>query len=140
MVATGADFNAAEELKELGNIRRFLEAAAVLMHVDQKTLYDLQLAVTELITNTIIHGYKGRPGRLQIHLRREADTIIVRLLDQAPPFDPNTVPSPDLTRPFEQRSPGGMGIFLARQTVDEIKHHITPDGGNELVLVKSSIT
>jgi serine/threonine-protein kinase RsbW len=61
---------------------------------------------------------------------------VVQVRDEAPPFDPATVPSPDLSIPLEKRLFGGMGVFLMREMVDEIHHRIRPQGGNELSLVK----
>ena len=42
----------------------------------------------------------------------------------------------DHTQPLEERPPGGLGIYLIRQYMDEAIHRITPQGGNELILKK----
>jgi anti-sigma regulatory factor (Ser/Thr protein kinase) len=31
----------------------------------------------------------------------------------------------------------GVGIHLLRAMTDEVRHHVRPDGGNELTLVRS---
>ncbi len=93
-------------------------------------------AVDECVCNIIVHGYRGRPGSIEIALWGSQESLVVRLRDQALPFDPTAVPSPDVTSPLEQRPLGGLGIHLARYLVDEMTYRQLPEGGNELTLVK----
>jgi len=117
-------------------IRQFVQEAAAALDADPAAISDLLLAVDEAATNVIVHGYRGRPGEIEIEVGREESALVVRLRDQAAPFDPTTVPLPDLTRPLEERAPGGLGIYLMKQAVDKVTHRVTPQGGNELTLVK----
>lgn len=124
------------ELKNLSQIRDFIEVAALGLGFDPEGIHNLQLAVDEAATNVILHGYKGRGGPLEIEVKPSQHDLLVCLRDEAVPFDPTTVPPPNLTLPLSQRPIGGLGIHLMRQTMDEIRHQLTPTGGNELMLVK----
>jgi anti-sigma regulatory factor (Ser/Thr protein kinase) len=124
------------ELANLGKIRRFVEESAQRLSVDVRTSYALAHAVDECVTNIIEHGYNGQPGPIEIKIERMNETLLIELRDQAPPFDPTGVPPPDLTQPFEKREPGGLGVYLARQMVDEMRHRALPGGGNALTLIK----
>jgi len=126
------------ELKQLVVIRRFIEETAAAFKADPSAILDILQAVDEAATNIIVHGYRGQPGTIEIEIRREGDSLLVRLRDQATPFDPTAVPPPDLTLPLEKRPLGGMGIYLARQLMDEMTHRVTSQGGNELTLVKKT--
>jgi serine/threonine-protein kinase RsbW len=99
---------------------------------------DMVQAVDELACNTIVHGYRGRAGSIEVEVWREGSRLAVRLRDQAPPFDPATAPAPNLALPLEQRRPGGLGIAMSRQLTDAISHRVMPDGGNELTLFKEA--
>jgi anti-sigma regulatory factor (Ser/Thr protein kinase) len=46
------------------------------------------------------------------------------------------MPAPDLTGPAEERKPGGLGIHLIRQVMDQLIYRRPEDGGNELTLIK----
>ena len=127
----------AAELKNLSLIRRFVEETAAYLGADQVTIADMILATDEAATNVIVHGYQDQPGMIEIELRRNEDTIVIYLRDQSAPFDPTSVPAPDVTQPLEERSPGGMGIHLMRQLMDDVSHHVTSKGGNELIMTKS---
>jgi glutamate/tyrosine decarboxylase-like PLP-dependent enzyme/anti-sigma regulatory factor (Ser/Thr protein kinase) len=126
-------------LERLAEIRRFVKERAKTLGVDPEALSDMLLAVDEAATNTILHGYKGLAGFVEIEVGREGDALVVRLRDEAVPFDPTTAPSLDVTLPAEQRVLEGMGIFLIRQATDEMTHRITLEQGNELTLVKHRV-
>ncbi len=126
------------DLNNLGPIRRFVEESALSLSADERTAYALAHAVDECVTNIIEHGYQGRPGSIEIAIERVAENFTIVLRDHAPPFDPTGVPPPDLTRPLEQREPGGLGLYLTRQMVDHWHYRSLPDGGNELTLIKQA--
>jgi serine/threonine-protein kinase RsbW len=86
-----------------------------------------------------VHGYTGRQGFVEVEVGREGDALVVRLRDEAVPFDPTSVPPLDMTLPPEQRVLEGMGIYLIRQVMDEMTHRITLQRGNELTLVKRRV-
>jgi serine/threonine-protein kinase RsbW len=133
---TGCSLRFAAELKNLAAIRDFVRESAAVLDVAPAIISDLLLAVDEAATNVIIHGYRGQQGTIEIEVKREAADIVVHVRDNAPPFDPTNVPSPDLTRPLEERPPGGLGIYLIRQYMDEVIYRLMPQGGNELTLKK----
>ena len=126
----------AAELNNLETIRRFVDESALALHVDQDAAFDLTQAVDECATNIIEHGYQGQPGSIEIEIERADEVLTIKLRDHAPVFDPTGVPPPDLTQPLEEREPGGLGVYLARHMVDEMRHRALPDGGNELTMLK----
>jgi serine/threonine-protein kinase RsbW len=125
--------------ENLAAIRRFMEESATRLGVDSAAIPALVLAVDELATNIIVHGYQGRDGLIDIAAGCRGDVFVVRLRDQAPPFDPTCAPLPDIALPLDRRPIGGMGIFFARQIMDAMTYQQMPDGGNELTLVKRGI-
>jgi serine/threonine-protein kinase RsbW len=124
------------ELGNLTTIRRFVSEAATNLGAEHAAIDDMIQAVDESVTNIIVHGYEGQPGTIEIEVAREEDNLAVRIRDYAPPFDPTTHPAPDLTLPLERRRLGGMGIHLSRKCTDAVIYRVTPDGANELTLLK----
>jgi sigma-B regulation protein RsbU (phosphoserine phosphatase) len=122
------------DLKNLSLIRHFLAEQGAALGAPLEVVDDMILAVDECATNIIVHGYRGREGEIQVEMRRNGDALVARLRDEADPFDPRTVPQPDLSLPLEQRPLGKMGIFLVNQLVDQVDHATRPQGGNELTL------
>ena len=124
------------ELKNLSAIRRFVEETASALGADRDMIADVILATDEAATNVIVHGYQNQPGPIEIELHRSGDAIVIYMRDRSPPFDPTSVPPPDVTQPLDERPLGGMGIHLMRQLMDEVTHRATPQGGNELTMTK----
>jgi serine/threonine-protein kinase RsbW len=130
----------AADVKNLAEIRNFVKETAIKLKVEPDLIFKLQLAVDEAATNIIVHGYQGKPGEIEIEMKREQSTLIICLRDQAEPFDPATAPAPRLDLPPEERKLGGLGVYLIKKIVDKIIHRTMPEGGNELTLIKKLST
>jgi anti-sigma regulatory factor (Ser/Thr protein kinase) len=114
-------------LDSLSLIREYVGSAAGAAGLDKKATYELCLAVDEIATNIILHGYKeaGRSGVLDVRADIENRKLTVTLEDDGEPFDPRQSKLPEseeLLRPLEERPIGGLGLFLAVQGVDEFKY------------------
>lgn len=127
------------ELDKLAMIRSFVQERALALDVEPTVVSDLLLAVDEAVTNVIVHGYQGRQGTIEIEVEREGMDVVIRIRDRAPAFDPTSAPTPNLTAPLENRPPGGMGIYLITQYMDEVIHRLPPQGGNELIMKKRTV-
>lgn len=129
----------AANLEDLEAIRNFLEEETKPLQIDASALYDILLSVTEMATNIMVHGYRGKSGPLEIEIGRQGNSVVISLRDQAPPFDPTQVPAPDTGLPLEQRPLGGVGVHLCREFMDHMSYRYSPEKGNELVLKKNGI-
>ena len=98
-------------------------------------ILDTQLAVEEAITNIINHGYKNTIGEIIISCRINLDLTEIRIRDNAPRFDPLSLPEPKLEGTIQDRKIGGLGVFLIRQVMDEISYQYE-NGQNILVMIK----
>jgi len=125
------------ELKNIPVLHRFIESRARDLAIGVEDVYDLRLALEEVITNTINYGHSGREGTIRIDLARENDTAVIQLWDDGEVFDPTTSPPPDFSKPPSERLVGGIGLYLLRESVDEIRHEARAGGGNHLTLKKT---
>ena len=126
------------ELTNLEDIRRFVERSALSLRAGERVISDLKLAVDEAVTNIIFHGYEKSHGTVKISVERNADALIVCLRDSAPQFDPSKYISSDLPL-SEREAPGGFGIRLIKDVMDEISYRVPGSGGNELTLIKHDV-
>jgi len=114
-------------LDSLGLIREYVTSAANSAGLDKKATYGLRLAVDEIATNIIVHGYEeaDRSGVLDMRVEIDTGTLTVIIEDDGVPFDPraNRLPdSEDFAKPLGDRPIGGLGVFLAFDGVDEFKY------------------
>jgi serine/threonine-protein kinase RsbW len=125
------------EIENLPKIRGFIQESVEAYKIDQDIVSDIILAVDEVTTNIIVHGYKGARGNIEIDVRKEGNSIVVQLIDQAVPFDPTLLPAPDINLPLEQREPGGLGVYITKKLMDKVIYFRSTTGENQLILVKN---
>ena len=98
---------------------QFAEAHAVPAGVRRS----VSVALDEILSNTIAHGFAGREGgAVSIEVELRPDRLCVTLTDNGKPFNPLDVAAPDTGRPVEERQLGGLGIHLARRMVDDVAY------------------
>jgi anti-sigma regulatory factor (Ser/Thr protein kinase) len=101
-----------------------------------RTRCAVNLALEEVVTNVITHGYRGEEGRpILIEVAVPAEELVASVEDQGPPFDPLLAPEPDVSLPPDQRSHGGVGLLLVRKLMDRLEYTRT-NGTNRLVIHK----
>lgn len=130
------DLSVEAKLESLQVVRQYIDRSGERIGVNETALGDLRLAVDEAVTNVILHGYEGLDGRIELHMESDGDAVIIRIRDQAKPFDSSLVIEPQLDAALKDRPFGGMGLFLIKKTMDEVEFLRPPDGGNELRLIK----
>jgi serine/threonine-protein kinase RsbW len=125
------------DLGRLWEVRDLVRTAAEEASATASCTADMVQAVDEATTNAIVHGHgDGADGWVEVAATTRDDRFVVTIADDAPPFDPTTVPDPDLSVHPAERRPGGMGVLLARLCVDEMTYQPRPGGGNILTLVR----
>jgi serine/threonine-protein kinase RsbW len=120
-------------LTAIDDARRWSSAHARSAAVDEETIQDLELAMTEALSNTIRHGYcEASEEQIELTLDIDCDRIAFTILDRGEPFDPAAKPEIDLENPGE----GGYGLYLMEELTDELSRTPGSDGGTLVTLVK----
>jgi serine/threonine-protein kinase RsbW len=95
------------------------------------------LAVDEAVTNIIEHGYdEGVDGSIEIEIEAADDQFKVVIRDSGRVFNPESIPDPDMKEHVQRGHKKGLGIFLMRQIMDEVRYKFKDGVKNELTLVK----
>jgi len=116
---------ASGKLDSLSAIAQYVLAVAQEAGLDRKSSYKLRLAVDEIATNIIIHGYTeaGIKGDLDIRADITDQELTVSMEDTGAVYDPTEEEKPPhLSVAIEQRPCGGLGVYLALQSVDRFIH------------------
>ena len=127
------------ELDSLSEIGRYVVAAATAAGLDRAVAYKLRLAVDEIATNAVVHGYQEAnvQGLVSVSAVIDDHMLAISVEDTARPFDPTAAALPDeddLDLPLEERAIGGLGIMLAREDVDDFRYERV-DGRNRTTFV-----
>jgi serine/threonine-protein kinase RsbW len=120
------------KLSNLPGIRRWLDRVLRNWGTTEEVKSDLALAVTELCTNIIRHGYAGAPGSIRLNASKHADSIQICIVDGAPSFIPGKIKNPKAG----DLSEGGFGLPLIRSLADEVVYEPLGERGNRVILTK----
>jgi serine/threonine-protein kinase RsbW len=134
-MTAGPSFDRAR-LEHLGELMAFLDAECARAGVQPDAAFAIRLAAEEVFVNIVRHGYGGKPGPARVAFDRDGDRVTLTLEDEAPAFDPDDAPAPDLDADLTTRVEGGLGWHLVRKLMDDVRHRTRPGGGNVFTLVK----
>ncbi|MBP5160118.1 MAG: ATP-binding protein [Lachnospiraceae bacterium] len=138
--------------KVLGLIDEELEAAGCPMKIQMQ----IDIAVEEIFVNVARYAYSPATGNVTVqietvkpgakggktakespadHAADEAPSAIITFTDSGVPYDPLAKADPDVTLPAEERQIGGLGIYMVKKSMDDMKYEYK-DGHNILTLIK----
>ena len=131
-------------IESLDAIAKYIISVAAAAGLDKKASYKLRLAIDEIATNIIIHGYQeaGKEGVLDVQATIDEHSLTIALEDTGAAFNPlEKVPleTETLDRPLAQRPSGGLGIFLAFQGVDKFVYEKLGDRNRNIFVVNRPI-
>lgn len=124
-------------LDELTRISTFLEECAEAWTLPMPLTLSLNLVLEEAFTNVVQYGYNDKEEHdIEIHVEKQKDKLIITLIDDAVPYDPTAKHDPDINLSAEDRPVGGLGIFLIKKTMDEVRYE-RKDNKNHLIMTKN---
>ena len=102
-----------------------------------KTQTAVCVAIEEVFVNVAHYAYPQGDGDMTLHIGFDAETrsATFRMTDKGIPFDPLKKPDPDVTLSAEEREIGGLGIFIAKKTMDSLSYSYEK-GENVLTMIK----
>lgn len=115
----------------------FVVDAARTAGLDERAVYHCQLAVDEVCTNIVEHGYgaDGADRSIDLICQLSPQSFTITIIDDSTPFDPLARPDPDPGASLEDRKTGGWGIYFLKQIMDQVSYF--HDGRyNHLIMVK----
>lgn len=73
---------------------------------------------------------------MEVSCYLEDRLLTIRVRDWGKGFDPNSVVIPNVDAPLDERTLGGLGLFIVRQVMDSVQFTADPETGNELRMAK----
>ncbi len=100
-----------------------------------KARTQVRMAVEELYVNVTLYAYPSGDGWAEIRGSIEDGIATFVLIDSGNPFNPLEKPDPDILLSGEDRGIGGLGIYMVKTMLDDVKY-VYQDGCNRLTLRK----
>ena len=126
----------ANEISEISKLNAFIEEIGEEFSLAPDIIFNLTLVLEEAVVNVINYAYpKEEHEAIYLSARMHEGSIVLVLTDTGKEFDPTMAPEADVTLSADDRQIGGLGIFLIRQIMNEVKYERI-DGKNVLTLEK----
>ena len=95
------------------------------------------LSVDEVFSNIVRYAYGPEKGTATVRadVTDEPLSMTITFIDRGKPYNPLTTAAPDTTLPARQRRIGGLGVFILKNTMDDIAYEYR-DGMNILTIRK----
>ena len=115
---------------KVANLQQVLDFMKILMQID--------VAVEEIFVNVASYAYTPNTGSVTIRmdLQEKPRAVVITFIDSGIPYNPLAKEDPDVSLSAEERSIGGLGIFMVKKTMDKMEYEYT-DQKNVLKMYKN---
>ena len=123
--------------ESLNDVLGFVEETLEGFECPMKIQMAICVAIEEVFVNVAHYAYPEIGGDMTLHIGFDdaSRTITFHMTDKGIPFDPLKKPDPDITLSAEEREIGGLGIFIAKKTMDSLSYAYE-NGENILTMIK----
>ena len=111
-------------VENLPRVIEWIEEMLQILDVPMKTQMQITLAAEEIFVNIAKYAYAPGVGDAYIRIGYDMDTHTVKLTfrDSGTPYNPLGKEDPDTTLSAEERAIGGLGIYLVKETMDNVTY------------------
>ena len=125
-------------VENIETVTEFVNAQLELMDCPIKAQMQIDIAIDELFGNIAHYAYNTEVGSatVRVEVSEAPLAVIITFIDNGVPYDPLGRDDPDITLSAEEREIGGLGIYMVKQSMDEITYEYK-DGQNILKIKKN---
>lgn len=125
------------EVNSLSEVQSFVDRILEENGCQMKAQMQIDIAVEELFVNIAHYAYPSGGGDAIIEVDTDSDAECVKISfeDQGVPYDPLKHEDPDVTLSAEDRDIGGLGIYMVKQSMDDMSYEYV-DNKNRLTITK----
>lgn len=110
------------ETKNLNQVLDFVNTFLEEKNCPMNTVFELDIAVEELFVNIAHYAYAPEKGDATIRIFSEEENVIITFIDSGIPYNPWARKDPDTTLSLEERQIGGLGVYMVKNSMDEIDY------------------
>lgn len=122
------------DLRERPRVTAAIDALVARHHIPPDVAIDINIAIDEILANVINHAYRDDAAhRIHVQLAVVDSAFEAEVRDDGIPFDPMSVPMPDVDAPLAEREIGGLGILLVRNLMSGVSYR--REGGRNLLKI-----
>ena len=96
-----------------------------------KVQIQIDVAVEEIFVNIAHYAYvqESEPGEavIQVSVLESPLRAVITFIDEGIPYNPLEKPDPDTSLSAEEREIGGLGIFMVKKSMDDMRYEHVDD-------------
>jgi serine/threonine-protein kinase RsbW len=116
------------DIAQISRLAQFVDEVGEAFSLAPDMIFNLNLVLEEAVVNIINYAYpKEEHQKIYLSAYLHEESIVFVLTDTGKEFDPTMVPDADITLSAEDRPIGGLGIFLIRQIMNEVRYERIED-------------
>ena len=124
--------------KKLWEVQAFINEQLEAVDCPMLTQTAIDVAVEELFVNIASYAYEEDAGDVvvQVAMHEKPLSAEISFIDSGIQYDPLSKPDPDITLSVKERKKGGLGIFMVKESMDDVRYEYM-DGKNILTIKKN---
>lgn len=129
----------AATVENIETVTEFVNEQLEALGCPMKAQMQIDVAIDELFGNIAQYAYHPEEGEatVRVEVTEEPLSVIVTFIDGGVPYDPLTAAEPDTTLSAEERTMGGLGIFMVKKSMDEIAYRY--ENGKNILMIRKKI-
>ena len=129
----------AATVENIGVVTDFVNEQLEALDCPMKAQMQIDIAIDELFGNIAQYAYNPDVGEATVRVEVAEDplSVIITFIDGGMPYDPLTAADPDITLAAEERSLGGLGIFMVKKSMDEIAYRY--ENGRNILTIRKNL-
>ena len=110
-------------VEQIALLPEYVETVAKAAQLDNETVFNLNLALEEAVSNVILYAYpEGTDNVVDIEAKADGNQVSFVITDSGKPFDPTAKEEVDIDAEITDRPIGGLGIHLVRTIMDKVSY------------------
>ena len=107
--------------------------------IPNKIINRIIIASEEIFVNISNYAYPNSFGYVKVNIVYIPDDGILKIkfTDKGIPFDPTSIPAPNIKEKIENRKIGGLGILMVNKLMDRVEY-VYLSGKNNLTIIKKT--
>ena len=128
-------------IENLSKVTAFVDEQLEAVDCPLKVQMQIDVAVEEIFVNIAHYAYPLETGKTVVRVETFSapPSVNITFIDSGIPYNPLAKADPDITLNAEERQIGGLGIFMVKKSMDDVKYEYL-DGHNILTLKKNLFT
>lgn len=129
----------AATIENIDAVTDFVNEQLEALECPMKAQMQIDIAIDELFGNIAHYAYNPDIGEatVRVEVVEEPLSVVITFIDKGVPYDPLRAEDPDTTLSAEERSIGGLGIFMVKKSMDEISYRY--ENGSNILSIRKKL-